>query len=234
MLYISDDAEKILQTYRDDYVDYKTPQEYGRSAFWNWYYQVRNNIYSLDRENLNDGYNQIFSMNYWGDIIYSKKTFSNGYFLVVVEDFKFDDDNLANWLNHAPLNEKPFTKKLNKEEIWVNKEREENNPFPNGKPIHVSGFGGFHIYKNHATNLMCVTDKKCTKYTHYSFTHIQWFRDRSKPNVIAKAIDVTNNEWLIDKNCHCTKVVNEELNNRLSQIITEVLSKFIYDNLLIA
>lgn len=35
MIYISNDAEAILQTYIDDYVDYKTPQEYGRSAFWN-------------------------------------------------------------------------------------------------------------------------------------------------------------------------------------------------------
>ena len=48
MIIISKKAQEILQWYKDTFVDYKTPQEYGRSAFWLWYNQVSNEIRNLD------------------------------------------------------------------------------------------------------------------------------------------------------------------------------------------
>ena len=47
MIIISKKAQEILQWYKDTFVDYKTPQEYGRSAFWLWYNQVSNEIRNL-------------------------------------------------------------------------------------------------------------------------------------------------------------------------------------------
>lgn len=49
MIDVSTNASGILQTYKDDYVFHKTPQEYGSSAFWNWYYQILDNFWLLYR-----------------------------------------------------------------------------------------------------------------------------------------------------------------------------------------
>lgn len=79
-----------------------------------------------------NGINFQYQMKYWGIIYYSKVIFPHGVTMVVVSDFKFDDYNLTNWMNHAPLNEKPFIKVLNREEVSFNTARAGSNPFPNG------------------------------------------------------------------------------------------------------
>lgn len=47
MVIISENIQKQLQTLVEQYVDFRTKEEYGISAFWFWYYQVKAMIYNL-------------------------------------------------------------------------------------------------------------------------------------------------------------------------------------------
>ena len=108
MIIISKKAQEILQWYKDTFVDYKTPQEYGRSAFWLWYNQVSNEIRNLDYRTIPYGYSQIAPMEYWGDIVYSKISIV-GTTVIVVEDFSFDIDKFTDWLHHIARNYPPYS-----------------------------------------------------------------------------------------------------------------------------
>lgn len=108
MIEISTRAERILLRLRNNYVDYKTQQEYGRSAFWYWYDQISQNIQRLSTANLKEGIYQSYTMQYWGDIIYSYTTTSDGNGICIIEDFHFNSSNFFNWLNHQPLSNSGF------------------------------------------------------------------------------------------------------------------------------
>ena len=73
MIEITDNAQNILQSYIDKYADYRQKGEYGTSAFWNWYYQVRHELLSLDKQNLHsmEDYNKIHAIGFIGDRVYS-------------------------------------------------------------------------------------------------------------------------------------------------------------------
>lgn len=249
MLYISNDAKKILQTYRDDYVFHKTPQEYGSSAFWNWYYQICDNIYSLDRENLDDGYSQTFSMNYWGDIIYSKKTFGNGNFLVVIEDFKFDDDNFQKWLNHDEIRDRTTR-------------TQPNSQTPITQNWHTSGTctNGFQI-------VWCEDEYNHTIYNYSYKGKIVYTKNDGTPMTFTKVTDFKNNtayasyykwQYVLKSDGECIRLGNTDMmqhkernvpqaeynhyrryglgdnTERIGQIISEAINSYLNDNLLIA
>lgn len=48
MIDYSSEAHYQLQDFIDRYCDYHYGVEYGTSAFWNWFYQVKNYVRSLD------------------------------------------------------------------------------------------------------------------------------------------------------------------------------------------
>ena len=97
MVDIGSDAQIILDSYVDRFADYRQKGEYGSSSFWNWYYQVRNYIYSLDKDRTQLGDNLSFSMRYWGEVIYSRKIVGKDVF-VVVTNFRFNQRNFQNWI----------------------------------------------------------------------------------------------------------------------------------------
>ena len=49
MVIIGLKIQSKLQTLIEQYVDYRTKEEYGISAFWYWYYQVTNYLNGMDK-----------------------------------------------------------------------------------------------------------------------------------------------------------------------------------------
>lgn len=247
MIKISINARTILQTYRDGYVFHKSPQEYGSSAFWNWYYQILDNMYSLDREDLNDGNNLTFSMNYWGYITYSKKTFDNGHFLVVIEDFKFDDDNFQNWLNHRGI-------------IDRTTRTQPNSQTPMVQNWNTSGTcsNGFQI--------VWYEDEHCHTIFNYSYNgNIVYTKNDGTPMTFTKVSDFKNNtayasyykwKYVLKSDGECIRLGNTDMmphkernvsqaeynhykryglgdnTERYGQIISEVINSYLRNNLL--
>ena len=72
MVIIGLKIQSKLQTLVEQYVDYRTEQEYGISAFWYWYYQVTNYLNGMDKIRLTIGYNRRYRMPRWGVVTYSK------------------------------------------------------------------------------------------------------------------------------------------------------------------
>ena len=113
MVDIDTSAQSLLDELIGQYADYRQKGEYGSSSFWNWYYQVRNYIYSLDKDRTQLGDNLSFSMRYWGEIIFSRKIVGKDVF-VVVTNFRFNQRNFQNWIrrNRPPRrHNKPSYKK---------------------------------------------------------------------------------------------------------------------------
>lgn len=175
MIEISIGASGILQTYIDDYADYKTPQEYGRSAFWNWFYQICDNMYSLDREDLEDGYNQTYSMNYWGNIIYNKISLPNNQYMIEIKGFKFDIANFQNWLNHRRI-------------IDRTTRTQPNTQTPINPNWHISGTctNGFQI-------VWCEDEYNHTIYNYSYKGKIVYTKNDGTPMTFTKVTDFKNN-----------------------------------------
>lgn len=242
MVEISNKAKEILEKIKEDNVNYKTIGENGRSAFWLWYGKVKEYIKNLDNSESPFISEQIYEMKYWG-LIYYDKTIINNEITVFVTGFKFDPYNFWNWLNHAPLNEKLFTQKFNKQDKSINQERPIQPTNPNGKPILVKRWNKLYIYQNPNTNLYALTNKNWTKYTKFLFTSIDWYTPRKYPyiqqqtNVPIIAVGKTNDNvlWTINNEFECVQVMNEtKLHSTIDRIITEVIISYFNDNLLIA
>lgn len=199
MLIISSKAENKLRWYRTRYVNKKTPQEHGRSAFWLWYDKIQEQIQSLEQVRLLLGKKQTYNMEYWGNIIYTHLNLLNIGSIIIIEDFQFDMYNFANWINHAPLNEVPFTKKLNKPETWVNTERPIlpilNKELPTYQPLGVKG-----IYKvQTSSGKWYVCDKHLNPIGNkYLYDDIKRFQ-RHKDGTYAIGI-IQNQSWKIGTN----------------------------------
>lgn len=103
MITISYKAKAKLQNLKETYGDYKTPQEYGRTAFWLWFDQIQDCMYSLNDSRLQCGEKNTYTMEYWGSIVYSKYSLGNGGVIVVIEDFNFNMHNFKQWLNHKEM-----------------------------------------------------------------------------------------------------------------------------------
>lgn len=199
MLIISSKAENKLRWYRKRFVSTKTPQENGRSAFWLWYDKIQEQIQYLEQIGLSLGNKQTYNMKYWGNIIYTCLNLPKTRIVIIIEDFQFDKYNFTNWLNHAPLNEIPFTKKLNKQENWVNTERP-IYPIQNKRAPICQSLGARGIYKVQTSNGKWYV---CNKYlkpigNKYLYDEIKRF-GKHKDGVYAIGI-VQNQTWKIGTN----------------------------------
>ena len=253
MVIITFQAEQILKKLMLDYVDTKTPQEKGRSAFWLWYDQIEQYIQTIENQHISYGNNLEMPMKYWGNIIYSCENLPNVGIIVVIEDFEFDKYNFTNWLNHAPLNEVPFTKKLNNPETWVNKERPIYPVLNKGLPI-CQSLGAKGIYKTKTSNgKWYVCDKHLNPIGNkYLYDEIKRFK-RRKDGTYAIGI-VQNQSWkigtnglikqpntnisidskgnYISANGDGADYVSENNHLKFDTIITETINNYLRNNLL--
>ena len=104
MVKISNYAEYQLESLISRYTGFRTPREYGPSAFQYWLYQVRNYIFSLDAVCNQECEYGVYEMPYWGQIVYSCH-FVDDECMVYVHDFKFNKRNFNAWLKHQELKE---------------------------------------------------------------------------------------------------------------------------------
>lgn len=102
MVELNSNAQTILLKLIDQYCDFHKQGEYGTSSFWNWYYQVRNYIYQLDRQSRPIGIGLNYTMQTWGDIYFSR-VIVGGEVFVVVTDFEFNTTNFFNWICYNRL-----------------------------------------------------------------------------------------------------------------------------------
>lgn len=105
MVIISENIQKQLQTLVEQYVDFRTKEEYGISAFWFWYYQVNNYLRSMDSIKLKAGFDKIYRIPKWGTVKYTKFVIGNDV-IVYADVFSYNKQNLYDWLNHKS-NTKP-------------------------------------------------------------------------------------------------------------------------------
>lgn len=104
MVYYSNESENQLYNLILRYCDFHTRAEYGISAFWNWYYQVREYARSLDAVCEQECEYGEYEMPYWGKIVYSCK-FVDDECMVYIHEFKFNKRNFNAWLKHKELKE---------------------------------------------------------------------------------------------------------------------------------
>lgn len=104
MVDYSSESANQLQELIMRYCDYHYGIEYGTSVFWNWYYQVRNYVLSLDSVCEQECKYGVYNMKYWGKIIYSCH-FVEGECMIYIHEFKFNKRNFSAWLRHKPLKE---------------------------------------------------------------------------------------------------------------------------------
>lgn len=102
MIVITNTAQHTLNHVISRYIGFRTPQEYGISAFQYWYYQVMNEVNSLDIEHNTYGVAQIYQMQYWGKIKYIQiKTKTDVYTRIL--EFYFSIPNLIQWITRHEL-----------------------------------------------------------------------------------------------------------------------------------
>jgi len=99
MTIVDQQVQNILFSLTQQYGDFRTKQEYGISAFWYWYYQVKQYIYNLHTHNIRYGIRNVHRIPQWGTLIYSKYKIGRE-ILVVAHEFDYSQRNLWNWLNH--------------------------------------------------------------------------------------------------------------------------------------
>lgn len=215
MVALSNDAENTLESYIASYAGYRLPKEYGTSSFWNWFYQVKNYILSLDKLNNSDGENLKYKMKYWGSIIYSKHTTSEGIFIMVGE-FEFNQSNFFKWINHVALYKSPKT--------VTQPARPIQYPFPNGydQPI-GNGYNGLYIVRNTKSRLYTIRRKNGNPFIKGYYDSVRWY---GKNNVLAIATK-GNAKYYIDYNGCIT--INEE---KIRAILREVINEFIQRELI--
>lgn len=95
-------AAEQLTDLIERYNGFRTQGEYGVSAFWNWYYQVRNYVNSIEATCEQNSQYAIYQMPYWGKIIYSC-TIVEGEWMVYIHEFKFRKKNFKAWLLHKEI-----------------------------------------------------------------------------------------------------------------------------------
>lgn len=99
MVKYSNEASTQLQSLILKYCNYHYGSEYGTSAFWYWYYQVRNQVRSLDVVCEQECERGVYKMPYWGEMVYSCH-FVEDECMVYVHEFKFNMRNFKAWLKH--------------------------------------------------------------------------------------------------------------------------------------
>lgn len=102
MVIISKKIQSTLYDLIQQYADFRTKGEYGISAFWYWYFQVRNYLKGMDDIRLKNGFNQKYRMPRWGTVVYTR-IFDGKEVVVYADNFVYSKRNLLLWLNHKPF-----------------------------------------------------------------------------------------------------------------------------------
>lgn len=108
MVIISSVIQTKLQTLIEQYVDYRTKGEYGISAFWYWFYQVKSYLNSMDSLRIKRGFNQKYRMPQWRTLIYTKIVIGRDV-IIFADDFLYSKRNLYAWLKHKTRNRVAFS-----------------------------------------------------------------------------------------------------------------------------
>lgn len=111
MVRFSSFASNQIQSLVEQYCDFITKGEHGRSAFWLWYDQVKNavrNISIRGSKRLPNGMHR-YTIRYWGDVffVYSRVRLRGKFAgtVITITDFRFDEVNFYKWLQHESLEE---------------------------------------------------------------------------------------------------------------------------------
>ena len=102
MLIVEQQVQETLYELTQRYGDFRTQQEYGISAFWYWYYQIRNFINNMSSSRVRNGISMQIRIPHWGKLTYSKYMIGTELF-VVIHSFNYSQRNFWLWLNHKSL-----------------------------------------------------------------------------------------------------------------------------------
>lgn len=93
-----------MQSLVNDYGDYKTQQEYGRSAFWIWVDAIKSSTLEIDSLRTHTPYKGHYShqLGIWGYAIYDIVRI-NGNIIFYVYDYSFNQQNFYKWLHHETI-----------------------------------------------------------------------------------------------------------------------------------
>ena len=227
MVEITGNAQRLLNRLTYQYCDFRRRGEYGTSSFWNWYYQIRNYVYSLDKYTHPLGEGLTYSMPIWGDIEFSR-IIIGGEICVFVTDFKFNSRNFFNWILYNILPPKPST--LKPEKLITSWDFDRNYESYDGIYVVVSNNG---LYSLTDVNKKLLINK--------------WFTDIVFPKVkdvmgfdtIGQGCDSVFN-YLITTNLRVVHPAEVAITNRrkiesvmsLDNIITEIINCYLRENLL--
>ena len=226
MVELNKNAEKILLKLIDQYCDFHRQGEYGTSSFWNWYYQIRNYFYQLDKQNYPVGIGLAYTMQTWGVIEFTRIIIGREV-SVVVTDFDFNVSNFNNWIRYNRLPPRTVTPSPTQSiSSWTI----DNNYEPyNGIYVVVSN-NGLYSLADENNNLRI---KK-------------WFETITFP--LIKKIEgietigqgtASHFNYLITPNLdvlHPAEVAirnRRKLENRIPQIVMEVLNQYLRHNLIL-
>lgn len=102
MIVIETNVISVLNSLINTYGNFRTRQEYGISAFWYWFYQIKNFINNMTSPRVRNGYNMQIQIPHWGKLTYSKFMIGTEP-IIFVHMFTYSKRNLWLWLNHKSL-----------------------------------------------------------------------------------------------------------------------------------
>lgn len=235
MVSINKNAQLILDIIIEQYADFRYLKGYGTSPFWWWYYQVRANIMQLDKIDLESGENLVHKMNYWGDIIYNKEII-NGEVFVIIINFKFNDENLWNWIHNSTISNFKNKTTNNIKSQQINQSHLEYT---------VTDYN-CHGYRLVKTNkgLMNFVDKNNKLITNHWFSQYKTLKKPYGVNKVFVYINVNGKCYALglDKQIYHTGMKWTDLytesiygktllyESQINNIIKETLYKYIYEN----
>ena len=221
MVIIGLKIQSKLQTLVEQYVDYRTEQEYGISAFWYWYYQITNYLNDMDKIRLRIGNNRRYRIPRWGVVTYSKIVIG-GNVLIYANNFEYSKRNLYAWLRHKSTRNPSYSvcdTCFGFSSVLYDNTQKYGILKPDGKQLVKPIFDDI-INFHHSTD-------------DYNFIHaIGFIGDR----VFSISMDgnvtvlhISKEEYLKQKHRY-----DEVFRKKLNTIITEVISSYLRDNLLSA
>lgn len=227
MVDLNENAQRILLKLIVQYSDFHRRGEYGSSSFWNWYYQVRNYIYQLDKQNYPIGNGLKCTMKTWGDIEFSRLIIGREIF-VVVTDFAFNEKNFNNWIRYNRLpSKKPKQSPTQSIVSW-----DFDNSFKSYKGTYV-------VVSNNG--LYSLADKNCNLKIN------MWFETITFPLIkTVEGVDTIGQgtashfNYLITPNLKILHPAEVAIRNRrkfegkLERVIIETINTYLRKNLLLA
>lgn len=106
MIKMTEQIKQFFLSLRNKYVDYKTPGEFGRSAFWLWYDMIKKHIKRIPNNKVDSkNSSQIYDTVFWGEFKYDIIYIGNEKCYLITQ-FQMDYVNFQQWLQHKPIRKK--------------------------------------------------------------------------------------------------------------------------------